>query len=150
MELLPPPPFLQAQAPFITNYTAPEPTAVTTNDNDHQVPYPDILPKPNPTCLPTFPSIVHSNDADIDEIELSSDDDVQDRTPAAPMSYSDEPTSIADELVQTNQSSSALPLPTEMSNSQYEDTYEQASDPSLSSPPASDTRFSAQEQATTR
>jgi hypothetical protein len=172
VELLPPPPFFQTQPP--------EPITSTVNDNDRQVPSMDTFPKPNAVSFSSYPIIVHSNnllidnerqriannqsdDANIDEIELSSDEDVQDRTPKTSMANFDEPTSTssltheqteststADELVQINQLASAPPLPAEVSNSHDGDAYEQASDPSLNNQPTSDTHSSSRGQATTR
>ena len=105
-----------------------------------------------------------SNEVDIDEIELSSDDDDDnDRTAIAQISNMDEPTTnsnlindqdestfTSDEPMETNQSSTMPPMPTEISNSNDRDLYDNVSSTSISNQSTFDTRLSAEERATSR
>jgi len=107
-----------------------------------------------------------SNEVDIDEIELSSDDDDDgdnDRTAIAQMSNTDVPTSnsnlindqdestfVSDEPMDINESSNILPIPTEISNSDDRDLYDNVSSTSISNQSTFDTRLSAEERATSR
>lgn len=100
-----------------------------------------------------------SNGIEIDEIELSSDDDDNDRTATVQMSNMDEPTTnsnlmndqdestfTSDEPMETNHSSNILSMPTEISNSNDRDLYENVSTTSISN----QSTFDTEEQATSR
>ena len=103
-----------------------------------------------------------SNEVDIDEIELSSDDD-NDRTTTPHMSTMDEPatssnlindqdesTFISDEQIETNESSNIQPIPNEGSISNDKDLYDNVSSTSISNQSTFDTRLSNEERATSR
>jgi hypothetical protein len=127
--------------------------------NDRQVPSMNVQFKSNAIEISSFPVIIQSNNQrqssnedDIDEIELSSDDD-NDRTATANISNLDEPvtssnlidnqddsTFMSDEQIETNESSNILPIPTEISNSNDRDLYEHVSSTSISNQSTSDTR----------
>jgi hypothetical protein len=154
MELLPPPPFLQQQLKVINDI--PQEHSMI---NDRQVPSMNVQFKSNAIEISSFPVIIQSNNQrqssnedDIDEIELSSDDD-NDRTATANISNLDEPvtssnlidnqddsTFMSDEQIETNESSNILPIPTEISNSNDRDLYEHVSSTSISNQSTSDTR----------
>jgi hypothetical protein len=154
MELLPPPPFLQQQLKVINDI--PQEHLMI---NDRQVPSMNVQLKSNAIEISSFPVIIQSNNQrqssnedDIDEIELSSDDD-NDRTATANISNLDEPvtssnlidnqddsTFMSDEQIETNESSNILPIPTEISNSNDRDLYEHVSSTSISNQSTSDTR----------
>jgi len=155
MELLPPPPFLQQQLKVINDI--PQEHSMI---NDRQVPSMNVQFKSNAIEISSFPVIIQSNNQrrssnedDIDEIELSSDDD-NDRTATANISNLDEPvtssnlidnqddsTFISDEQTETNESSIIPPIPsTEVSNSNDRDSYEHVSSTSISNQSTSDTR----------
>ena len=83
----------------------------------------------------------------IDEIELSSDDDTNEKPVRADIGQDqEESTLISDELTETNQSANVLPITSETSNSNDQDFYEHVSDTSLSNQSTVDTCLSAQEQ----
>jgi hypothetical protein len=103
-----------------------------------------------------------SNEDDIDEIELSSDDE-NDRTAITHMSNIDEPvtssnliddqnesTFISDEQIETSQSSNIPPLPVEVSNSNDRDSYDNVSSTSISNQSTFDTGMSTDERVTSR
>ncbi|CAF2516189.1 unnamed protein product [Rotaria sp. Silwood2] len=178
VELLPPPPFFQYQ-PTNTNYISQEQLAITTDENDRQVPSIDNCKKSDPTDTSSFPIITQSNNIfigneiessnnnnnqsnedDIDEIELSSNDD-NDRTETVQMSTinecvtstnliidQDESTFMSVEQLETNVSSTIPPIPIEVSNSNDKDLYEIVSSIGVSNQSESDTRLSTEERAT--
>jgi len=103
-----------------------------------------------------------SNEDDIDEIELSSDDE-NDRTAITHMSNIDEPvtssnliddqnesTFISDEQIETSQSSNIPLLPVEVSNSNDRDSYDNVSSTSISNQSTFDTGMSTDERVTSR
>ncbi|CAF3697955.1 unnamed protein product [Rotaria sordida] len=186
VELLPPPPFFQYQ-PIVTNYISQKQSVVTTDENDRQVPSIDNHKKSDQIEISSFPIITQSNNIfienkiqpsnnnnnddnnnnnnqsnedDIDEIELSSNDD-NDRTETIQMSNidesvasrnlitdQDESTFMSVEHVETNESSTIPPMPIEVSNSNDKDLYDIVSSTGISNQSTSDTRLSAEDRAT--
>ena len=121
----------------------------------------NIPPKSNATEISSFPVIIQSNNVhltpsngeDIDEIELSSDDDDNDRTTTAHQLNLDEPvtssnlidnqddsTFMSNEQIETNESSNIQPITTEISSSNDRDLDEPVSSTSVSNQSTSDTR----------
>ena len=159
---------------------------MSTDDNDRQVPSFNGHASFDGTDLPAFPSMtawdnpavrneklsshIHpSNQIDIDEIELISDDDEDaddnDRTAIAQVSTldetttttnsnlhheQDESTSMSDEQMETNHSSDMPPAPVEISNSNDRDVYDNVSSSGVSNQSTVDTGMSSDEHPTSR
>jgi len=148
-------------------------------ENDRQVPSMNGHQKSNTIEISSLPVIIQSNNLlmenekqslntnqsnedDIEEIELSSDDD-NDRTAIIHTDNIDEPvtssnliddqddsTFISDEQIETNESSNIPHIPNEVSNTNDRDLYENVSNSSISNQSTFDTQLSTDERITSR